>query len=104
MKLHHILLTTSLAFTGAAYAADEASDTEADRQSQVLQELDTEMGEAEGTEQAFQALDTDGDGVISAAEAEQDNHLNAVFRDVDDDDDGQVSSEEFSEWKGGFVD
>jgi len=103
MKLNYILLATSLAFTGAAYAQDEA-ESSVDRDSQVLQELDTEMGTAEGTEQAFQALDTDSDGVISAAEAEQDMHLNAMFRDVDDDDDGQVSSEEFSEWKGGFVD
>ena len=103
MKLNHILLATSLAFTGAAYAQDEP-DKAADRESQMLKEMDTEMGEAEGTEQAFQALDVDGDGVISATEAEQDTHLNAMFRDVDDDDDGQVSSEEFSEWKGGFMD
>jgi len=103
MKLNYILLAASLAFTGAAYAQDETGSA-VDRESQMLKELDTEMGEAEGTEQAFQALDTDGDGVISAAEAEQDTHLNAMFRDVDDDDDGQVSAEEFSEWKGGFVD
>src|SRR5690606_39722711 len=42
MKLNHILLATSLAFTGAAYAQDEP-DNAADRESQRSEEHTSEL-------------------------------------------------------------
>ena len=103
MKLNHIALIATLAFSGAAVAADK-NQSQVDRESQNLKQMDTEMGQAEGKAARFENLDTDKNGVLSAAEAEKDTHLNAMFLDVDDNDDGQISSEEFSQWKGGFTD
>ena len=104
MKLNHIALITTLAFSGAAFANDNAHETSKDREAQTLKQVDTEMGSAEGTKERFKQLDKNGDGVLSAGEAEADTQLNAMFLDVDDNDDGQLSSEEFSQWKGGFAD
>ena len=104
MKLNHLALIAAIGFSGLAVAADDHSQKPVDREAQTLKDVDTEAGTAEGTEERFSKLDANGDGVLSADEAEEDLHLNAMFLDVDDNDDGQISAEEFSQWKGGTRD
>ncbi len=101
--LKQISLVAALVFSGTL-VAEEVPEQPVDREAQTLDQIDTEVGQAEGTERSFEQLDKNGDGALSADEAEEDTHLNAMFLDVDDNNDGQLSSEEYSEWKGGFVD
>lgn len=47
----------------------------------------------------FDTLDVDGDGVISQSEAAADAKLMSMFSELDTDQNGELSKEEFSKYK-----
>ena len=89
--------TVGTSGSAGASGADVGSQTPSqDRMG--TQDMETQ-GMQQPNQQAIHQIDANRDGNISREEAQTDSQLTSSFQDLDSDEDGQLSAEEFGEWE-----